>query len=79
MKVLFLMDSPEYLRFYDTAIEELAARGHAVAIARQQPAREEAGRGSKGCRRYADRVTVLGVVPSAPGSGPGPASHAARD
>ena len=33
MKILFLMDSPEYLRFYDSAIEELAARGHAVAIA----------------------------------------------
>ena len=24
MKILFLMDSPEYLRFYDSAIEELA-------------------------------------------------------
>ena len=33
MKILFVMDSPEYLRFYDTAIEELASRGHAVAIA----------------------------------------------
>jgi len=32
MKVLFLMDSPEYLRFYDSAIEELARRGHEVAI-----------------------------------------------
>ena len=33
MKILFLMDSPEYLRFYDSAIQELAARGHEVAIA----------------------------------------------
>ena len=26
MKVLFLMDSPEYLRFYDSAVEELLSR-----------------------------------------------------
>ena len=31
MKILFVMDSPEYLRFYDSAIEELASRGHDVA------------------------------------------------
>ena len=33
MKVLFLMDSPEYLRFFDSVIEALAASGHVVAIA----------------------------------------------
>ena len=33
MKVFFLMDSPEYLRFYDTAIDELASRGHRVTLA----------------------------------------------
>ena len=32
MKILFVMDSPEYLRFYDSVIEEFAARGHDVAI-----------------------------------------------
>ena len=33
MKILFLMDSPEYLRFFDSAIEEPAARGHHVSLA----------------------------------------------
>ena len=62
MKVLFLMDSPEYLRFYDTAVEELAARGHAVAIGvNSQRAKKPVG--VEGLQAYADRVTVLGVVP----------------
>jgi hypothetical protein len=66
MKVLFLMDSPEYLRFYDSAIEELAARGHDVAIAiNSQRAKKPVG--LEGLRAYADRVTVLGVVPERDG------------
>jgi hypothetical protein len=67
MRVLFLMDSPEYLRFYDTAIEALAARGHQVAIAvLHQRDRKPVGLG--GLQAYADRVTVLGVVPAARGA-----------
>ena len=66
MKVLFLMDSPEYLRFYDSVIEALAARGHAVAIAvNHQRAKKPVG--LEGLRAYADRVTVLGVVPAGTG------------
>jgi hypothetical protein len=33
VKILFAMSSPEYLRFYDAAVIELARRGHDVAIA----------------------------------------------
>ena len=62
MKVLFLLASPEYLGFYDTAGEELAARGHAVAIGvNSQRAKKPVG--VEGLQAYADRVTVLGVVP----------------
>jgi len=66
VKILFLMDSPEYLRFYDSAIEELAARGHAVAIAVNSQ-RTKKPVGLEGLRAYADRVSVLGVVPEASG------------
>jgi hypothetical protein len=63
MKILFVMDTPEYLRFYDSAIEELAARGHSVAIAVNHfNAKKPVG--LKGLSAYADRVRVLGVVPS---------------
>lgn len=66
MTVLFLMDSPEYLRFYDGAIEALAARGHAVTIAvLNQRVRKPVG--LEGLAAYADRVTVLGVVPPSRG------------
>jgi hypothetical protein len=66
VKVLFLMDSPEYLRFYDSAIEEMAARGHTVAIAvNHQRAKKPVG--VEGLRAYADRVTVVGVVPGRTG------------
>ena len=62
MKVLFLMDSPEYLRFYDTVVEALAARGHEVSIAVNfQNAKKPVG--VDGLRAYGDRVRVLGVVP----------------
>jgi hypothetical protein len=66
MKVLFLMDSPEYLRFYDSAIEELARRGHEVAIAVNNQ-RDKKPVGIEGLRSYADRVRVLGVVPESVG------------
>jgi hypothetical protein len=66
MKVLFLMDSPEYLRFYDCAIEELARRGHEVAISVNNQ-RDKKPVGIEGLRSYADRVRVLGVVPESVG------------
>src|SRR5262245_3788070 len=66
MKILFLMDSPEYLRFYDSAIEELAQRGHEVAIAVNNQ-RDKKPVGIEGLRAYADRVHVLGVVPESVG------------
>ena len=66
MKILFLMDSPEYLRFYDSAIQELAARGHDVAIAVNHQ-RDKKPVGIEGLRTNADRVRVLGVVPESTG------------
>ena len=66
MKVLFLMDSPEYLRFYDSAIEELARRGHEVAISVNNQ-RDKKPVGIEGLRSYANRVRVLGVVPESVG------------
>lgn len=66
MRILFLMDSPEYLRFYDSAVEELARRGHSVAIAvNHQRAKKPVG--LAGLRAYADRVSTLGVVPQRDG------------
>lgn len=66
MRILFLMDSPEYLRFYDSVVQEFAARGHSVAIAvNHQRAKKPVG--LEGLRAYADRVTVLDVVPERDG------------
>ena len=76
MTILFLMDSPEYLRFYDSAIEELAARGHAVAIAVNNR-RDKKPVGVEGLQTYADRITVLGVVPDVTGMW-GDVAHAVR-
>jgi len=66
VKLLFLMDSPEYLRFFDSAIEELAARGHTVSIAVNSQ-RSKKPVGLEGLHAYADRVAVLGVVPECTG------------
>ena len=63
MKILFVMDSPEYLRFYDSAIEELAARGHSVTLAVINRSVKKPV-GLDGLEAYADRVRVLGVVPA---------------
>jgi hypothetical protein len=64
MKILFVWDSPEYLRFYDSAIEEFVTRGHDVAIAVVNASVKKPV-GLEGLHRYADRVRVLGlgVVP----------------
>jgi len=66
MKILFLMDSPEYLRFFDSVVEALAASGHIVSIAVNSQ-RTKKPVGLEGLRAYADRVTVLGVVPESAG------------
>ena len=73
MKVLFLMESPEYLRFFDSAIEEMAARGHAVALAVTS---ERTGKpvGLGGLQQYTDQVRVLGMVPQHKGFW-GPTGH----
>jgi hypothetical protein len=62
MKILFIWDSAEYLRFYDSTIEECAARGHDVAIAVINASYKKPV-GVEGLKAYADRVRVLGVVP----------------
>jgi hypothetical protein len=61
MKVLFVMGSPEYLRYYDSTIRLLAERGHGVLVAVNQqkelkPVRlEDHG--------LPDSVRLLGLVP----------------
>ena len=62
MKILFVWDSAEYLRFYDSTIEEFASRGHDVAIAVINASRRKPV-GLAGLKVYADRARVLGVVP----------------
>ena len=62
MKILFIMDSPEYLRFYDSVIEECAARGHTLSLAVSH-GREKKPVGVEGLQAYADRAQILGVVP----------------
>jgi hypothetical protein len=62
MKILFLMDSPEYLRFYDSAVEELASRGHAVSIGvNHNSIKKPVALGE--LQRYLGRVSVAGLVP----------------
>lgn len=62
MKILFVWDSAEYLRFYDSAIEEFAARGHVVTIAINNTSIKKRG-GMEGLNAYAGRMQMLGVVP----------------
>jgi hypothetical protein len=62
MKVLFAMSSPEYLRFYDSTILELAQRGHDIVIAvnavkEGKPVRLDGISGEHA------RVSVAGLVP----------------
>ncbi len=62
MRVLFVMQSPEYLRFYDATTRLLAERGHTVELAvnKQNAAKpvrlEDVGRGNL-------RVIGRGIVP----------------
>jgi hypothetical protein len=67
VRILFVMASPEYLRFYDSTLELLAARGHHVTLAVISQ-REKKPVGLEGLRAYADRVRVAGVVPQHDGT-----------
>jgi hypothetical protein len=62
VKILFVWDSAEYLRFYDSAVEECVARGHDVAIAINNTNIKKQG-GLRGLSEYQGRVRVLGLVP----------------
>ena len=62
MKVLFVWDSAEYLRFYDSTVEECVARGHDVAIAYNNTNIKKLG-GLRGLTAIESRVRVLGLVP----------------
>ena len=74
MKVFFLMDSPEYLRFYDMAIDELACRGHQVTLAVMN-GREKKPVGLEGLHARAERVRIAGVVPANTGVWAGAATR----
>lgn len=62
MRLLFIMDSPEYLRFYDSVIDEFAARGHDVRLGVSH-GQERKLVGLLGLATYTEGVRVLGLVP----------------
>ena len=62
MRVLFIIASPEYLRYYDSTIDELAARGHDVAVA-VNSRREQKPIGLQRLSALGEHVRVLGVTP----------------
>jgi hypothetical protein len=66
LRVLFILASPEYLRYYDSTIDELAARGHDVAVA-VNSRREKKPIGLQRLSALGDHVHVLGVTPSPSG------------
>ena len=43
MKVLFVLQYPGYLRYFDSALEALSQRGHHVAVAFDQPHKQTEG------------------------------------
>ena len=61
MKILFVMGSPEFLRFYDSTLELLAARGHEVLLAVSQQAEQKPVR-LESIDQSAS-IRVLGLVP----------------
>ena len=67
MKVLFVMASPEYLRFYDSTIRLLAERGHHVALAVNSQ-REKKPVGLEGMAALGPNVELLGVAPGHDGT-----------
>jgi hypothetical protein len=67
MKILFVMASPEYLRFYDSTIRLLSERGHEVALA-VNSSREKKPVGLEGMAALGEHVRVLGVAPAHEGT-----------
>ena len=63
MKIMFIMASPEYLRFYDSTIRLLSERGHEVALA-VNSSREKKPVGLEGMAALGENVHVLGVAPA---------------
>jgi hypothetical protein len=63
MKLLFVMASPEYLRFYDSTIRLLGERGHDVMLAVNSQ-REKKPVGLEGMTGLGANVRVLGVAPA---------------
>ena len=63
MKLLFVMASPEYLRFYDSTIRLLGERGHDVMLAVNSQ-REKKPVGLEGMAGLGANVRVLGVAPA---------------
>jgi hypothetical protein len=62
VNILFAMESPEYLRFYDDTIRLLASRGHRVSVAvtkqrDKKPVRLE------GALADDEHIVLLGIVP----------------
>ena len=65
-KVLFVMQSPEYLRYYDSTILELSRKGVDVAVGVIQ--KKDRKKASLDRFEVSEaRVSVLGIVPSAEG------------
>jgi hypothetical protein len=61
VNILFVMASPEYLRFYDGTLRELAARGHRVSIASNKDRENKPVR--LATMAGGGEVRVLGLVP----------------
>jgi hypothetical protein len=62
MRVLFVMESPEYLRFYDETLRLLARRGHHVAVAVSKQ-REKKPVRLEGALADDPRIVLRGLVP----------------
>lgn len=62
MRVLFVMESPEYLRFYDDTLRLLARRGHRVAVAVNKQ-REKKPVRLEGALADDERIVLLGLLP----------------
>lgn len=65
MKVLFVMASAEYLRYYDSTIRLLAARGHDIVMAVNHDRGKKLVTLDGLSRDAADHLSVIGVLPGA--------------
>jgi hypothetical protein len=61
MKFLFVMHYPGYLRYYDSTVRELAARGHEVLIAFDSPGKQ--AEGLEALKDGPKNIRVLGPTP----------------